>query len=209
MKRFKKYLKENYQQQEYEKNRREMLDSIRSMPLEDAKTLGELDLVSGEPIFVDTDYGPGYGKKINDNHAFTKFLSHPDHSNESAREHINYLLKVAHARDRSDGSEKLRHLGNENQRAVLDFARENYPKLAYAMAISAVRANSKKPGSYGSGSGFSYSKEPIQITPEHLDQINQEHGVIGLSPLGFRDFVDSHKDSIMSSEMADWHIDAY
>jgi len=211
MKSFKKYLKENNEREEYEKNRREMLDSIHSMPLADAKTHGEMDLVSGEPIFVDSGY-MARGVGINYKHAFTEFLLHPEHSNESALEHMNFLLKVAHARDHAEGDEKIYHFGNEHQSSVFDFARKHYPTLAYAMTEVAEKANKIRRRSTRAGSKMIPSKEPIQITSEHLDQINREHGVIKLrsdSNSNSGGFVNSYKKYLMTGSDAEEHIDTF
>lgn len=211
MKSFKKFLNEEWSPEKQQ----EWLNSIHDMPLEEAQSHGELDLVSGSPLFVDDDQNPGY-TKINDNHGFTKFLTHPEHSNESALEHINFLLKVAHTRDHGGGVEKLRHYGNEKQSAVFHFAKEHYPTLAYAMAeIAKKRFDENKPNHRTSPSDWHYgenrtpSPDPIQITPEHLDQINREHGVIRTSASGFTDFTNSNKKHLMSGLLSSQYIDIF
>lgn len=198
--------------EEWSQKHQEWLNSIHDMPVEEAQSHGELDLVAGgKPLFIEG----GYRTKINDNHGFTKFLTHPDHSNESALEHMNFLLKVAHSKDHAGGIEKIYHFGNEHQSAVFDFARENYPTLAYAMAEVAQKANKIRRGSTRAGSKMIPSKEPIQITPEHLDQINREHGVIKLAsnPVllswNSRGFINSHKKHLMSGSSAEEHIDTF
>lgn len=215
MKSFKKFLNEE-SAEEWSQKHQEWLNSIHDMPLEEAQSHGELDLVAGgNPLFVSDDQIDGY-TKINDNHGFTKFLTHPDHSNESVLEHMNFLLKLAHLRDHGGGVEKLRHYGNERQMAVFNFAKQHYPSLAYAMAeIAKKRFDENKPDRLTRSSDWHYrenrtpSPDPIQITPEHLDKINREHGVIRTSPYGFTDFTNSNKRHLMSGLLSSEYIDIF
>lgn len=166
MKSFKKYLKENNQREEYEKNRREMLDSIHSMSLEDAEALGEMDLVTNPAIFIEGESE----SKINPDHAFTRFLTHPKHSDESALKHVNYLLKVAHARDNSGKYQPRR---NPNQVGTYLFTASRFPHITmsiFNIAHQKVVGRSRPPIV-----APMREKDPIVITPEHIESVKKDY----------------------------------
>ena len=159
MKNFKKFLKENMDREDY-------LDSIHQMPLEDALSHGEMELVANPGIFIEG----AFASTVNPDHAFTKFLTHPEHTDQTALEHINYLLKVAHARDVS-GNYQPRE--NPNQVGVYNFVKTRFPNIAYAISNFArqkVKARTTPPIL-----SPIRDKNPIVITPEHLDQVKKEH----------------------------------
>lgn len=173
MKSFKKYLNENIQQQEYEKNRREMLDSIHSMSLEDAEAIGEMDLVTNPAIFIEG----AFESKINPDHAFTRFLTHPKHSDESALKHVNYLLKIAHAKDNS-GNYQPRE--NPNQVGAYYFIAPRFPHITMSIfreAHQKVDGRSRPPILEPMR-----EKDPIVITPEHIESVKKHHNRLIYNP---------------------------
>lgn len=159
MKNFKEFLKEGTDREDY-------LDSIHQMPLEDAASHGEMELVANPKIFIEGSFT----STINPDHAFTKFLSHPEHTDQTALEHINYLLKVAHARD---GSGNYEPRENPNQVGVYNFATTRFPNIAYA--ISKFANQKVKERVTPPILSPVRDKNPIVITPEHLEEVKNEH----------------------------------
>ena len=174
MKSFKKYLNENNQREEYEKNRREMLDSIHSMSLEDAEAHGQLDLVSGEPIFT-AEYNANNVPYtlLKPDHAFTKYLTHPKHSDESVLEDLNFLMKMAHQKDNESGIERVRHRGNRHQADVYRFTLNHFPAIAHAMGKTFFN---DKPRFITNE--LNTGHPPIQVTPELLQNLKKQHGTV-------------------------------
>lgn len=155
MKNFKKFLKES------EENQEENQEEIHSMPLETAKDVGDLHLVS-DPELFDNNYLP------NKNHGFVKYLTHPNHSDESVMDGLNELLRLAHIRDKPS-LENYDLARNGHQLGVLDFAYENYPSLAFII------------GNVAAEKYFSYIRNPtnpIQIDIEQLKKVKDRYGYL-------------------------------
>ena len=152
---FKQFLRES------EEHQGEHQEEIHSMPLETAKDVGDLHLVS-DPTLFDNNYLP------NKNHGFVKYLMHPDHSDESVIDGLNELLRLAHVRDKPT-LENYDSQRNAHQLGVLDFAYENYPSLAFII------------GNVAAESYFNYSTKPtnpIQIDLEQLQKVKARHGYL-------------------------------
>jgi len=183
MKSFKKYLNEDNEQEDYEKNHREWLDSIHSMPLEDAEAQGEMDLVSNPKLFIDSPLSIHYHARIideveiNPDHAFTRFLSHPQHTDESVLEHINYLLKFAHAKDISGG---YRARQNTHQAATFLFTATRFQNIELSMfreANDKIEKRDRPPIL-----APMREKDPIFITPEHIEHVKRHYHNLKYDP---------------------------
>lgn len=167
-------LKENNEQEDYEKNRSEMLDSIHSMPLEDAKTHGELDLIT-EPSVFSANYNTVGSPYIllKQNHAFTKYLTHPKHTDESVLEDLNFLMNLAHKKDYESGPEYVNVRGRRHQADVYSFTLNNFPTIAYAMGKTLFDNEPRF-----ITSELNREHPPVQVAPELLQNIKKQHGTI-------------------------------
>ena len=147
----------------------EYINSIHSLPLDEAKAHAELSLSSNLSIFTPevlstktmgngvTVKTQGEMQKIREDHPFYKYLTHPDHTDESVLDDLNFLMKLAYRKDNAAGEPQKNH----HQAGIFHFALQNFPTIAYAMGKDANARDRSK---------------PIQISPEELAAVKKEHG---------------------------------